>query len=88
METNRIKKVLKYGALGIVGVTAFGYLMMMLWNWLMPAVFGFRTVGFWQALGLFLLFSILFGGCRNQGSGKRPEASSSHDAKRIEPSVL
>ena len=67
MKTNRIVKVLKYGALGVAGLTAFGYLMMALWNWLMPAVFGLHTIGFWQALGLFLLFSILFGGCRMNG---------------------
>jgi len=71
MKTNWITKVLKYGALGVAGVTAFGYLMMILWNWLMPSIFGWRTIGFWQALGLFLLFSLLFGGCRNQGGGKR-----------------
>jgi len=76
MKTNRIAKVMKYGALGVAGVTAFGYLMMILWNWLMPSIFGWHSIGFWQALGLFMLFSILFGGCRNQGAGK-PNASRS-----------
>jgi hypothetical protein len=24
---------------------------MLLWNWLMPAIFGLHTISFWQALG-------------------------------------
>ena len=31
-----------------------------LWNWLMPLLFGFRTITFWQALGLYALCSVLF----------------------------
>ena len=70
MKANQMAKILKYGVLGIAGVAAFGYLLMALWNWLMPALFGFHTIGFWQALGLFILLNILFGGCRSQGGGK------------------
>jgi len=33
---------------------------MWLWNWLMPVIFGLPTIGFWQALGLLVLTSILF----------------------------
>jgi len=36
--------------------------VMHLWNWLLPALFGWRQVTFWQALGLVLLCRILFGG--------------------------
>ena len=32
----------------------------LLWNWLMPAVFGLPVISFWQAAGLMLLVSILF----------------------------
>jgi len=84
MKTNRFAKIVKYGVLGIAGITAFGYLMMILWNWLMPPVFGWHSIGFWQALGLFLLFSILFGGGRNQGAGKCPRRS---DAASNSPDV-
>nr|WP_244196656.1 hypothetical protein [Paraburkholderia hospita] len=39
------------------------WLVMLLWNWLMPALFvGARLIGYWQALGLLLLSKILFGG--------------------------
>jgi hypothetical protein len=40
----------------------FGELVMHLWNWLTPTLFGWRQVTFWEALGLLLLCRILFGG--------------------------
>ena len=33
---------------------------MLLWNWLMPEIFGLKAIGFWQAVGLNFLSSILF----------------------------
>ena len=54
-----------YTILGIAGAfllgLLFGNLIMWLWNWLMPSLFGLRTIGFWEGLGLFLLAKILFG---------------------------
>jgi hypothetical protein len=38
-----------------------GEVVMHLWNWLLPALFGWRLITFWQALGLLLLCRILFG---------------------------
>ena len=35
--------------------------LMWLWNALMPALFGLTRITFWQAVGLGLLTSILFG---------------------------
>ena len=32
----------------------------LLWNWLMPVIFGLPLITFWQAAGLMLLISILF----------------------------
>ena len=45
-----------------VFVPLFGYVTMRLWNWLMPALFGWHLIGFWQAMGLLILCRILFGG--------------------------
>ena len=46
-----------------------------LWNWLLPPLFGFHVVTFWQALGLLVLTRILFGGHgmggRNGGGRQR-----------------
>jgi len=38
-----------------------GEVVMLLWNWLLPAIFGWRLINFWQALGLLALCRILFG---------------------------
>lgn len=43
-------------------ILLFGGCVMLLWNWLMPEIFGLPTVSFWQAAGLLLLCKILFGG--------------------------
>lgn len=52
--------------LAIAGMALFawigGELVMHLWNWLLPPLFGWRQVTFWQALGLLALCRILFGG--------------------------
>jgi len=38
----------------------FGFVVMWLWNWLMPDIFGLSTITFWQAWGLIVLAHILF----------------------------
>jgi hypothetical protein len=48
-----------------LGIAVFiwigGEAVMHLWNWNLPAVFGWREITFWQAIGLFALCRILFG---------------------------
>jgi hypothetical protein len=39
-----------------------GGIVLYLWNWLLPPLFGWREITFWQALGLLALCRILFGG--------------------------
>jgi hypothetical protein len=34
--------------------------LMILWNWLMPTIFGLTEITFWQACGINLLSTILF----------------------------
>jgi hypothetical protein len=57
--------------LAIIGIPLFlfigGEVVMHLWNWLLPPLFGWRTLGFWQALGLLALCRILFGGLGHGG---------------------
>lgn len=36
--------------------------VMLLWNWLMPVLFGLSVITFWQALGILILSKIIFGG--------------------------
>lgn len=62
------------GPLAILAMLAFvfigGEIVMQLWNWLLPPLFGWRLITFWQALGLLLLCRILFGGWGGSGGGK------------------
>ncbi|MEZ4923193.1 MAG: hypothetical protein R2780_08500 [Crocinitomicaceae bacterium] len=49
--------------IGMLGFIALGGLVvMLLWNGIMPAVFGLGMVTFWQALGMLILGRLLFGG--------------------------
>ena len=65
---------LKIGVMAIVGIAALGWLVMLLWNWLMPAAFaGAQEVSYWQALGILLLSKILFGGFHGGGHGRWKE---------------
>ena len=64
-------KALKISVLILLAISAFGYVTMYLWNWLMPAIFGLRTITFVQALGLVILSKVLFGGFHRHGGGRR-----------------
>ena len=68
------------GIIAVVGLAIlFGFIIMWLWNWLMPALFGIATINYWQAVGIFILSKILLGGCGG-GGGKR-HSSCKHSKK-------
>ncbi|MFN8207454.1 MAG: hypothetical protein U0T82_08605 [Bacteroidales bacterium] len=64
-------KITGWVILGIAAFTAFAFLLgtliVYLWNWLMPLLFGIKTITFWQAIGLLVLARIIFGGVRTGG---------------------
>lgn len=68
----RKKRILFLVPLVIAGFAIFiaigGALVLHLWNWLLPPLFGWREITFWQALGLLALCRILFGGFGLHGS--------------------
>ena len=72
MKANRGLRALKIGAIGITAIVVFGFVVMTLWNWLAPAVFGARTISFGQALGILVLSKILFGGFHGRHGGGGP----------------
>lgn len=47
-----------------------GEVVRQLWNWLLPPLFGWRPITFWQALGMLALCRILFGGFGLHGSSR------------------
>ncbi len=62
-------KVLRIIGMAVIGVAfavvfalIFGLLVKVLWNWLMPMIFGLKVITFWQAFGIVLLAKLLFGG--------------------------
>ena len=75
----------------------FGEIVMHLWNWLMPALFGLKLITFWQAIGLLILARILVGGlgggsnggspsrCKAQPSGASATAARSRPAYKAMP---
>lgn len=62
MQARWVKKIVKVAVIAALAATVFGFLVMSLWNWLAPAVFGLHEITFWQALGLLILSKLLFGG--------------------------
>jgi hypothetical protein len=48
-------------------ITIGGEVVLHLWNWLVPSLFGWRQISFWQAVGLLALCRILFGGVSGRG---------------------
>jgi len=57
-------------ALAVLFALVFGIVVKVLWNWLMPALFGLREITFWQAFGIVLLAKLLFGGVGHGHSHK------------------
>jgi len=53
-------------------LSLISYAVMILWNCLIPAIFGFSVITFWQAMGLFVLSKLLFGFGRGGGRGCGP----------------
>jgi hypothetical protein len=62
MKRHWILRGLKFLLFGALAATIFSFVVMWLWNWLMPAIFGLHAISFWRALGLLVLSKILFGG--------------------------
>jgi hypothetical protein len=65
-----------------------GTIVRLLWNWLLPPLFAFPEITFWQALGLLALGRILFGGLGLHGGSRshyrrRWEALTPEERERI-----
>ncbi len=71
MKRNRFLHVLKVLAIVAVAITVVSFVTMHLWNWLMPAVFGLRTISWAQALGMLVLGKLLFGGFHRHGGCRK-----------------
>ena len=54
----------------MVFIAVGGVVVRLLWNWLLPPLFGFPRLDFWQALGMLALCRILVGGFGVRGGGR------------------
>ena len=57
----------------LIAALGLGAIVQWLWNAILPAAANFNPISYWQAVGLFLLCKILFGGFR--GPGHHPHRS-------------
>jgi hypothetical protein len=69
----RLQKMIFIVPAAILGILAFvvigGEIVLHLWNWLLPPLFGWREITFWQAFGILALCRVLFGGHGWRGRG-------------------
>ncbi len=69
MRAYRLRWGLKIFALIAVAVAVVGLVVMSLWNWLAPDLFGWHPISFVQAVGLLILCRLLIGGFRGRHAG-------------------
>lgn len=69
MRSNRLKWGLKILTLIVLAIAVAGFVVMGLWNWLAPDLFGWHPLSFAQALGLLVLCRLLVGGFRGRSGG-------------------
>src|SRR6266705_3758568 len=62
----RFLRVLKFVVIAALIIAVLSFVVMRLWNWLTPALFGWHMITFWQAVGILILSKILLGGFRGR----------------------
>ena len=71
----------------LLGIALFAFIggevVRLLWNWLLPPLFGWREITFWQALGMIALCRILFGGSGFHGRSRSNSAIRRRIADRV-----
>lgn len=65
------RKMIFIAPAAILGLLLFialgGAIVQLLWNWLLPPLFGWPQITFWQAVAMLALCRILFGGLGRHG---------------------
>ena len=67
MKRHWVFKVIKVMAFVVVFIAVFSGAVMLMWTWLMPTLFGWQAISYWQAAAILILSKILFGGFRGRG---------------------
>ena len=66
-----LRRIAMFVLMGITAILLFTFLVMTLWNAILPTVLHVSSITFGQALGILLLSKILFGGFRGGWGGRR-----------------
>ena len=82
-HTNKKRFIARGIGFGLLFAGLFSLLVFLLWNWLMPVIFGLTTITFFQAFGLLVLSKILFFGF-HRGGHHRHFRSKEYWKKRFE----
>jgi hypothetical protein len=82
-HTNKKFFVARGIGFGMLFLGLFSLFTFLLWNWLMPVIFGLTTITYFQALGLLILSKILFFGF-HRSYGSRHFRSREYWKKRFE----
>ena len=74
----------KFVVMGFAFLALFTYVVMLLWNWLVPELFSGPAITYWQTLGILLLSKILFTGLGHSHKDGPPwkDRSWRHDKTR------
>ena len=59
MENQTMYSIAYIVGMVALAVVALGFPLMIVWNWIMPDIFGLPEITFWQAIGLNFLSVIL-----------------------------
>lgn len=62
LSRNHRGRIVGFVFIGIAGFAAVIALIMVLWNWLIPVIFGGPVLTYWQAAGILILSKIIFSG--------------------------
>ena len=71
MKKYWVKRAVKFLMIAVVAIAVLGFVVMNLWNSILVAVLHVSVITFWQAVGIFVLDKILFGGFKGRGGGFR-----------------
>lgn len=79
--TGKVFKYIGFGILGIGAMFLFVWVVMLLWNALIPALFSGPVLSYWQAAGILILSKILLSGFGGGGGDKSRKKKSKWHSK-------
>ncbi len=79
MTTFSFLMALKFAGIAIAGIAILGFIVLKLWNWLIPELFTGPRIRFKHALGIMALSFILFGGLFKGGQWDRRYCGRHHE---------